>query len=194
MNKLSSVLGAAAVIAIIVVFIIQFQAASPNRAQSNNGPRCVYEVSGSCIERSRFDAARRIIGASSGRQRSPGFSRKVADGLLEAWLLDQDAKRLGIAVGDDEVTAEIAAGRAHVSIPAADVHALGYQYQLGEDLVRQLPVKSPKTKKFDAKYAEKQIRTYSGMSPSEFRDYQRSEMLAARMRELVKDRVLIREN
>jgi peptidyl-prolyl cis-trans isomerase D len=191
-NKLSQALGAVAVIAIAVVFILQFRPNS-NAARTDTGPQCVAEVGGACLAKTRFDAARRIIGARV-RAHTPGFNRKVADGLLEAWLLGQDAKRLGISISDEEVTAEIASGRAHVSIPVADIRTLGYQYQLGDDLVFLLPVKSPKTKKFDAKYAEKQIRTYSGMSPSEFRDYQRTEMLAARMRELIKDRVRISEN
>jgi peptidyl-prolyl cis-trans isomerase D len=96
-------------------------------------------------------------------------------------------------VSDLEVTTEIAAGRAHVSLPAAFLESLGQNRQLGDDSVRLIPVKNPKTKKFDAKYAEKQIRYVSQMSPAEFRDYQRSEMIAARMRDLVKSRVRISE-
>ena len=194
-NKLSSAFGAILVLAIAVVFIVQFRPAS-NAARTDSGPQCAFEVRGSCISKASYQAAYRLIRANAdgSRLRSMGFGGRVADGLLEAWLLNQDAKRLGLSIGDEEVTSEIAAGRAHVSLPASDVRQLGYQLQLGEDLIRQIPVKSPKTKKFDAKYAEKQIRFYSMMSPAEFRDYQRSEMLAGRMRELIKSRVRIGEN
>jgi peptidyl-prolyl cis-trans isomerase D len=181
--------------AIAVVFILQFRPAS-NAARTDTGPECAVEVRGSCISRQAFQAAYRLIRANAdgSRLRSMGFGRKVAEGLVESWLLNQDAKRLGINVGGEEVTGEIAAGRAHVSLPASDLRQLGYSLQLGEDMVRQIPVKSPKTKKFDAKYAEKQIRFYSMMSPTEFREYQRSELVAERMREIIKARVRVSEN
>ncbi len=194
MNKFSSALGAIAVMAIAVVFILQFRPAS-NAARTDTGPQCAVEVRGSCISRSTFVAARRLIasGADPAQTRSMGLGKRVADGLLEAWLLGEDAKRLGISVSDAEVTAEIASGRAHVSLPAAFVESLGQNRQLGDDCIRMIPVKSPKTKKFDAKYAEKQIRYVSQMSPAEFREYQRSEMIASRMRDIVKSRVRVSE-
>jgi peptidyl-prolyl cis-trans isomerase D len=194
-NKLTSALGAIAVMAIAVVFILQFRPAS-NAQRTDTGPQCAVEVRGSCLTRSSFQAAYRLIRANAdpSRLRAMGFGKKVADGLLEAWVLGQDAKRLGINVSDDEVTAEIAAGRAHVSLAANDVRELAYNLGLREDLVREIPVKSPKTKKFDARYAEKQIRYYSMMSPTEFREYQRSEMVAQRVRDIVKSRVRVSEN
>jgi peptidyl-prolyl cis-trans isomerase D len=194
-NKLSSALGAIAVIAIAVVFILQFRPAS-NATPTATGPLCAVEVGGSCISAAWFKASSRLApppGADPARLRAISFGKKVADGLLEAWLLNQDAKRLGIAVGDEEVTAEIGAGRAHVSLPVAEQRQLAQSWQLVDESVRQIPVKSPKTKKFDAKFAEKNIRSYSQMSPAEFRDYQRSEILAARMRDLIKSRVRIAE-
>ena len=197
MNKISTILGPILVLAIAVVFIVQFQAVRPTAVKAENGPECAVEVQGACrVDKQTFDAAYRLLAGRSdvSRLRSMGFGKKVAEGLLEAWLLDQDAKRLGIGVSDDDVTAEIASGRAHVSLPASDARQLGYSIQLGEDEVRQLPVKSPKTKRFDAKYAEKQIRTITMMSPAEFRDYQRSELVAARMRDIVKSRVRVGEN
>jgi peptidyl-prolyl cis-trans isomerase D len=199
-NKLSSALGAILVMAIAIVFIVQFQAVRPNATKADTGPQCAVEVRGSCIASApSYKAARRLIGANAdqSRLRSMGFGKKVADGLIEAWVLGEDAKRLGVAVSDDEVTAEIATGRAHVSLPATDLYSLGFNLQLmrspDEDLVRQIPVKSPKTKRFDAKYAEKQIRFMSMMSPAEFRDYQRGEIVAARMREIVRARVHLGE-
>jgi len=194
-NKFSSALGAIAVMAIAVVFILQFRPAS-NAGRTDTGPQCAVEVRGTCISRPTFVAARRLVaaGADPAQSRSQGLGKRVADGLVEAFVLGVDAKRLGISVSDAEVTAEIAAGRAHVSLPVAIAESLGQSRGLNDEGVRLIPVKSPKTKKFDAKYAEKQIRYVSQMSPAEFREYQRSELVAARMRDLIKSRVRISES
>ena len=195
MNKLSSALGALAVIAICVVFILQFRPAS-NATRTDTGPDCAVTVRGTCISAAWFRAASRLApppGADPGRLRAMGFGKKVADGLLEAWLLNQDAKRLGMGVSDDEVTREIGQGHAHVSLPVADQRQMAYSFQLVDGAIRQIPVKNGKTKKFDARLAEKNIRTYTQMSPAEFREYQRSEILAERMRQIVKSRVRVAE-
>src|SRR5262249_54864105 len=145
-NKLTSVLGAAAVIAIAVVFILQFRPAS-NAGRTDNGPTCAVEVHGTCAATANeFMAAYRLIAANAdpGKLKAMGLRRKVADGLLEQWLLNQDAKRLGITVSDDDLSGELFHGRARVSLPAADIHQLGYSFQLGDDLIRYFPVKSPK--------------------------------------------------
>ncbi len=197
MNKISTIIGPILVLAIAVVFILQFQAVRPSAVKGDTGPTCAVEVGGACrVDKQTYDAAYRLLGsrADPTRLRAMGFRKKVAEGLLESWLLDQDAKRLGIGVSDEDVTAEIAAGRAHVSLPAADARQLGYSLQLSEEGIRPIPVKSPKTKKFDAKYAEKQIRSFTLMSPAEFRDYQRTELVAARMRDIIKARVRVGEN
>lgn len=201
MNKLSSLLGAAAVIAIAVVFIVQFQPATGPKKDS--GPVCAAEVRGSCINTNSFWASYYLLtyrGADATRLRNMGFRRQTIDGLIETWLLNQDAKRLGITVSEDEVSAEIVAGRAHVSLPADKARATGYSLGLIDprrpmsDLVSPLAVKDKKTKKFDAKTAEKDIRRRTRLSPAEFRDFQRQELIAMRMRELIRSRVRISEN
>src|SRR5689334_13335550 len=88
-NKLSSVLGAAAVIAIAVVFILQFRPAS-NGPRGDDGPQCAVEVHGTCaVSSGQFWAAYRLISgnADPGKLKAMGMRRKVADGLLEQWLL-----------------------------------------------------------------------------------------------------------
>jgi peptidyl-prolyl cis-trans isomerase D len=85
-NKLSSALGAIAVMAIAVVFILQFRPAS-NAARTDTGPNCAVEVRGSCISRATFLAARRLVagGADPAQSRAMGLGKRVADGLLGAW-------------------------------------------------------------------------------------------------------------
>jgi peptidyl-prolyl cis-trans isomerase D len=201
-NKLSSVLGAAAVIAIAVVFILQFRPAS-NSARTDNGPTCAVEVHGTCaVDAGQFWAAYRLIAgnADPSKLKAMGMRRKVADGLLEQWLLNQDAKRLGISVSEDDLSAEVFKGRAHVSLPAQDIAQLGYNLQLqgrrGElapDTVRDIPVKGPKSKHFEQKVYEKNVRAYTRLSPEDFRAYQKNEVVAARMRDLVRSRVRVSE-
>jgi peptidyl-prolyl cis-trans isomerase D len=185
------------VIAIGIVFIVQFRPASGQQGTPNAGPKCVAEVKGSCINSDYFFAAQRLIsyrGLDGARQKSMGFRRQVAEGLIEQWALNQDAKRLGVMVSDDDVSAEIAAGRAHISLPADKAREMGYPLGIGEDQVSPLLVKDRKTKKFDAKQAEKDIRARTRLSPAEFREYQRQELTAARMRDIIKQRVHVGEN
>jgi peptidyl-prolyl cis-trans isomerase D len=196
-NKLNSILGGAVVIAIGIVFIVQFRPASGQQGTPTAGPKCVAEVKGSCINSDYFFAAQRLIsyrGLDASRQKAMGFRKQVAEGLIEQWALNQDAKRLGIMVSDDDVSAEIAAGRAHVSLPADKAREMGYPLGIGEDQVSPLLVKDRKTKRFDAKLAEKDIRARTRLSPAEFREYQRQELTAARMRDIVKQRVHVGEN
>jgi peptidyl-prolyl cis-trans isomerase D len=185
------------VIAIGIVFIVQFRPASGQQGTPNAGPKCVAEVKGSCINSDYFFAAQRLIsyrGIDGSRQKAMGFRRQVAEGLIEQWALNQDAKRLGVMVSDDDVSAEIAAGRAHISLPADKAREMGYPLGIGEDLVSPLLVKDRKTKKFDAKQAEKDIRARTRLSSLEFREFQKQELTAARMRDIVKQRVRVSDN
>jgi peptidyl-prolyl cis-trans isomerase D len=117
----------------------------------------------------------------------------VLEGLVDRFVLAEDAKRLGITVSDEDITRELANGRAHVSLPAEHMAQLAYPLGLGEDLVRYIPVKNHTTKKFDPKVYEKEVRGISKMSPSDFRDFQREEILAQRMRDIVRERVHVGE-
>lgn len=195
MNRLSSILGAMAVVAIALVFIIQFRPATGT--QSAEGPTCAAEVGGKCIPTSHFTAAYRLIAprnADSTQLRAMGLRRQVMEGLIDRQLLASDAKRLGIAVSDEEVTFELANGRGHVSLPADKLRQLGYALGLADDSIRFLPVKNPKTNKFDPKVYEKEIRLITKLSPVDFRDFQREELVADRMRDLVRQRVRIGES
>ncbi|MFO0761847.1 MAG: peptidylprolyl isomerase, partial [Byssovorax sp.] len=193
----SSIIGAAAVIAIAFVFIIQFRPAS-NAARVDSGPTCVAEINkATCISANDFWAAYRLLtyrGGDAARLKAMGMRRQTAEGLIEQWVLNQDAKRLGITVSDDDVSAEIAAGRAHVSLPVDKARQLAYSLGVTEDGVSPLAVKDRKTKKFDARTAEKDIRNRTRLSAAEFREYQKEELIAARMRDLVRERVHVGDN
>ena len=196
MNKLNSILGGAVVVAIGLVFIVQFRPASGQQGKADAGPQCVAEVKGSCVNSNYFFAAQRLIsyrGIDASRQKAMGFRRQVAEGLIDQWALNQDAKRLGVTVSDDDVSAEIAAGHAHISLPADKAREMGYPLGIGEDQVSPLAVRDRKTKKFDAKQAEKNIRQATRLSSLEFREYQKQELTASRMRDIIKQRVRVGE-
>lgn len=196
MNRVSQILGAAAVIAIAIVFVVQFRPASTAQF-AGAAPTCAIEVSGHCISSTEFWASYRLIaprGADPARLRAMGLRRLTAEGLLERWLLNEDAKRLGITVSEDDLTEELVSGRFRVSVPADKARNLAYALQLHEDGIRFMPVKNRQTKKFDRKTYEREVRLMSNMSPTDFREYQKKELLAARMRDLVRSRVQVGEN
>ena len=195
MNRISSILGGLAVIAIALVFIVQFRPAT--NVQATAEPTCAVEIGGECVSSLHFWAAYRLLaprGADAARLRSMALRRQTAEGLVERHLLVQDAKRLGIGITDAELTEELAAGRAHVSLPADKARQLGYALGLDENLFRILDVRDRKTKKFDTAAYEKQVRTIAKMSPTDFREYQRDELVAARMRDLIKARARVGES
>ena len=196
MNRLKQFLGAAVVIAIAVVFIVNFRPAANTQAQAAS-LSCAVEIRGACIPSTEFWASYRLLAprnADAARLKAMGLRRITAEGLYERWLLSEDAKRLGITVSDEDLSRELFSGRAHVSLPADKVRQVGYSLGLGEDLLRYLGVRNRTTKKFDLKMYEREVRSLTKMSEQDFRDYQRRELIAARMRDLVRARVRVGEN
>jgi len=59
-NKLSQFLGAAAVVIIALVFVLQFRPAS-DTALTSKGPSCAVEIQGDCIPTTHFYAAYRLL-------------------------------------------------------------------------------------------------------------------------------------
>ncbi len=204
MNKLTSILGAMAVFAIAIVFIVQFR---PNAGQQvANGPTCAIEVRGACIPTLHFWASYRMMaprGAEQAMLRQLRMRKMTSEGLVERYLLNEDAKRLGITVSDEDLNAELTAGRMHISAPVAPLKLADgtsvepskvYPYLgIGPEMVRLWPVKNKQTGKFDLKTYERDVRSIAKMSPQEFRTYQKEELVAARMRDIIRSRVQVGE-
>ena len=142
--------------------------------------------------------------------------KKVAlDGLIERELLDDEAKRLGIAVTDKEVTDQLYDGYIRVSVPAADPTSaqtilqemyqsyaragmvIGRAWRSSTSTTRDtaIPVdfRDPKTKVFDMKVYERKVRNLSNRSTTEFREEQGRELLAAKVRDVVRDPIRVSE-
>jgi peptidyl-prolyl cis-trans isomerase D len=210
---LSNVLYGVLIIGTIFTFVIGFR---PN-AGSRTAPlseTCVARVRGRCIDPKDFGSAYRILMPSRSVETSRRLNlKKVAiDGLVERELLDDEANRLGLSVSDDEVTDQLYAGFIRVSVPAADPAAaqsiLGEMYQSYaraglvsrevaqahfDDRDTAIPVdfRDPKTKTFSMKSYERQVRNLSNRSTTEFREEQARELLAAKMRDVIRDPIRV---
>ncbi len=185
----------AVVFAVIVVFVMEFR---PGRQGNSTFSRnCAVKVLDSCLDRKEYFAE---FGLTVPREVPPksikemGLRKAVVDGLVERELLLKEADRLGVSVSEEEADKELSEGRARVSLPSAQAGYLTYQLRLSEDWIRLLPVKSSQTKEFDYGIYERIVRNTTNRSPKEFKEMQRREIVAQRMRDLVKSRVRVSEN
>ncbi len=182
----------AVVFAIIVVFVLEFRAGRGDTAAL--GRACAVEVYDRCVDRKEFVAATRMViprGMQEKRIRAMGLNRQVMEGLIERELLLAEAERLGLTISEQEIDDELASGRAYVSLPAAQAGFLSYNLGISPDGMRALPVKSVKTGEFDYKIYERIVRNTTNRSPKEFKEMQRRELTAQRMRALVQTRVRV---
>jgi peptidyl-prolyl cis-trans isomerase D len=182
------------IVATVVVFVVQFRPGAQG-ATGSIRQECAAVIRGRCIEPKEYTAELMLVAPGrmieASQLRALGLRKFVQDGLVERTLLVQDAERLGITVGESDLDNELVAGRAHVSLPVEHARMLGYSLRLGPDLVRLLPVTSPDNKVFDYKVYDRVVRQFTNRSPTEFKVMQREEVLAARMRDLVRARVRV---
>jgi peptidyl-prolyl cis-trans isomerase D len=186
---LSSVIYGAVIVATILVFVIQFR---PNSGQKTASLKeaCVATVRGWCIDPKDFRSSYRLLmprdqegTPSPAKARSMGLSKMTLDGLVERELLLGEAEQIGLRVSDDEITDQIYDGWIRVSVPLADPQvASKLRVRDGEVYAG---FKDQKTKQFEMKVYERTIRNLVGRSPTEFREEQGREILAAKMRALV---------
>ena len=111
--------------------------------------------------------------------------------------------RLGVGIGETAVDDELASGRFHVSLPVSSrslnrslilckVDQMSDQCEPGSEMVRYVPdVKSVETGEFDYKKYERIVRNVANRGPREFKEMQERELLAERMRNLVRARVRV---
>lgn len=185
-----------AVLAISLVFIIQFRPGT--NVQTSGGPECIAQVSGNCILDSDYLAAYRLSappGADKDDIKALRLDRLIVEGLIERWLLNQDAERLGISVSDDDINRQLVKGMARISLPVAHADFLRARLGLLPEPVGPARilrgVRNPQTDKFDVKRYERTVRDMTNKTPKDFREFQRKEFIAARMRELIRSRVRV---
>jgi len=191
------------VFSIIVVFILEFR--STSRMQTGSIVReCAARVDGECITPKDYNAEFGLIvprGVSLKQIKSLGLRRQVLDGIIERELLVADATRLGLGLDEEGAKAELRLGRAHASLPAASALRVGHMLDLVvadenglvRDMVRELPILDAKTQEVDDDLYSRVVRSMTNRSPKEFLKMQQRELLAARMRDVVRMNVRVSE-
>ncbi len=194
---LTSVIYGAIICAMIAVFVIQFRPNSGQKTASIN-EACAATVRGRCIDPKEQRAAYRLLiprdqqgNLLTGRAKSMGLIKIATDGLIDRELLCAEADRIGVSVSDEEVLDEIIAGYIHVSVPA-DRPDMAASLRVGDGRL-YVGFKDPKTKAFDQKVYERTIRNLVGRSSTEFREGQSRELLASKMRDIVRSPVRVSE-
>jgi parvulin-like peptidyl-prolyl isomerase len=196
--------------AIILVFALEFRSGSGSPT-GRLAQECVVKYAGYCVDPKEFFAAYNLVA----RNVEPKYSRsmklrqRVLDGFVERELLVAEANRLGIGISEAALNQELENGRSHVSLPADVAQQLSAQLALcpgrmtpqgpacdpGSDFpVRYLPVRRSASEKFDYSVYERQVRITTNRGPREFKEMQEREMIAERMRDLVRQRVRIPES
>jgi peptidyl-prolyl cis-trans isomerase D len=195
---LTSAVYGALIITMVLVFVVGFNPTAGKKLGSINDT-CVARVRGNCIEPKAHRAAYRLLFS----RRSPGMkqaaaSRFVLEGLIERELFIGEAERLGLTVSEDEITDSIFNGNIYVSFPSEAPNAGGEAgFPNGRANVEQLVpngFKNKDTKQFDMKTYERTIKQLVGRSPSEFREWQARELLASKMRDLIKAPVRVADD
>lgn len=186
------------VMAAIVILIIAAFAFDYRTGQASVEQACVVDMDGDCVPPKDFFSAFRLAvppGMEAQQIKQQGLRKQVIDGLVERELLLREARKLGIGVSDEELDLELAAGRAHYSMPVEqNAVRMGRSFQLEpNDMVAYLPVRSSKTQGFDFKIYKRSVMTYARMSTKDFKEKQREELVAARMRTLIASQVRVAE-
>jgi peptidyl-prolyl cis-trans isomerase D len=196
-NVKSAVYGALIVVT-VVVFVFGFGSGMGGRASGKNlsiREECVAVIRGHCVTPREYNGARtmffRRVGGDPAQASAMGLNRVVLDGLIERELLISDANRLGLTVTDAELNEQLVAGRLHVSLPS-DKESMAYSLRIDQGLVHE-NFRDPKTKEFDIKTYERSLKVIARQSPADFRESQSRELLAAKMRDLVKAPVRVSE-
>lgn len=197
--------------AISVVFISQMRNGNtlgPMRLSRD----CAVEVNGSCVDPKDYVTAFRMVDAAlnvRAQRRGTEITeqdrkqlqvrRAVLEGLIERELLIGEATRLGLSVSEKQVDDELANGRFRVSVKADNVQ-LGAVVSTATS--KYMSTEGPlifldeqhRGDKFDFATFERVIEGQLRRPYKPFKEMQTRELLAERMRELVRSRAVVAED
>jgi peptidyl-prolyl cis-trans isomerase D len=192
--------------AIILVFALEFRTGSTGPSAKLER-ECAVSFDGYCVDAKEYYAAHGMIvprGIEPKMSKQLALNKKVLDGLVERELLVAEANKLGLRVGEESLEEDLMAGRVRASLPAEALPDFAFRLGLcpssnagygcapgAEYPVRQLQVKRTEGEPFDYKLYERQVRLLTNRGPKEFKEMQERELLAARMRDIVRSRVRI---
>jgi len=195
---LSSAVYGTIIVATVLVFVIQFR---PNAGQKSASLRevCVASVHGFCVDPKSYHASYRMLiprdhsgNLLTGEAKRMGIAKVSIDGIVERELLVREAERLKLRVGEKEVTDAIYDGYIHVSVPS-DQPELAYRMGVHDGRI-YAGFRDQKSKQFDMKVYERSVKMMTGRSPTEFREWQEREILASKVRDIVRSRVRVSDS
>ncbi len=197
---LSSIVMGAVIVATVLIFVIQFNPSAGTKAASLT-QTCAATVRGYCIEPKDHKGAYMLLmpvdehgTRNFGEAKRMHLPELTLDGLIERELLVSEAQRIGLTVTEDEVNDAIITGFLRVSIPAARPELeMTLQAPGGRKYVGYY-FRDPKTKEFDEKIYKRNLKNLMDRSPVEFREIEEREILAAKMRDLVRAPVRVSES
>lgn len=197
----SQIFMGAIVVAIILAFVFTGQFGSATSAD-----RCAVKLGDACVDLKEFNAGYGLAVRASGLDLTPQGARElkglILNGFAERLLLVEDARALGLSVSEEELDRQLKEGRTRLSLPAAHEAQLSAQLRLckpegpacapGTEGIRMLPVKDSGT--FNPDLYRRLVRNYAGRGPKQFKEMQQLELLAARMRQLIRSQVRVSES
>jgi peptidyl-prolyl cis-trans isomerase D len=195
---LTSIVYGVIIVGMILVFVINFR---PNANQKSASLReaCAATVKGVCLDPKSHRASYRVLiprdqsgNLMTDRAKAMGLNKIALDGLIERELLIAEAERLGLTVSEDEQNQAVIGGFIYVSVPMENPR-LAMSLRVPDGYI-YAGFKDQKTKAFDIKSYERQVRMITGRSPTEFKEWQGRELLAAKMRDLVRAPIRVSES
>ena len=190
---------------VIVVFVVEFRAAR-GPANAKIAGDCAVRMPGVCVPSKDFYAAYGLVvppGVSSKQIKSMKLPEQILEGLVERELLVAQAERQGIGIGSDDLEGQLMQGRAYVSLPVSMSSMLGGQLGLcpavsrmtgcapSAPTTRLMAVRRSQDDRFDPKKYEREVRVRTNRGPKQFRELQERELIAARMRDLIRRSVRV---
>jgi peptidyl-prolyl cis-trans isomerase D len=163
---------------VIAVFVINFgpQSRGSSCEQTMANDHYAAKVAGELVTSSDFHYGYMVRGGAQAPVQRAKFQRlkeTVMDQLIERELLAQEAERLGYVVTDEQVEDMIANG---------EIIGLGYRTTVPNLM---------KNGKFDYESFKSFVQFTLGVTPKSFVEEQKRELLAARVRELIRAGVVV---
>jgi peptidyl-prolyl cis-trans isomerase D len=153
---------------------------------------CVVRVGGACVpaeeHRAVYTLAGNLMGngtIDSKRMRQMKVGKTVTDGLIERELLAAQAERVGLTVTEEEVAQATLDGFVYLSGPT-DAEYLAYSMPFMTQGKVFLGFQDRKKKEFSERAFKEQVKMYTRLGPNQFKAWQGREILASKMRDLVR--------
>ena len=190
------------IIATVLVFVIQFGPQAGKKSASCTRT-CFASVRGYCLDNkvikaevsliARFGAELQQRGSRAGEYIEHNAGALVRDAIVERELLVAEADRLGIGVGKDEFNEQIHSGFARLSLPTDLEVKLAYGTQMYSPFVVKLGELFDAKGEFDIKNYKTKVWHAVELSEADFREEQTREILAAKMKDMIRASVRVGE-